>query len=207
MNPQLPAFILLGGVTLLAAVWDVKTGLIPNRLTYAAVVAGFVFWTFCGWMGWWEGMTGGGAAGVTGGEVWGWSGAWQGLQAASVGFFAGLLPFALIFALGGLGGGDVKLMAAIGAISASWKVVLGTAVYAFVVALVIAVALMIRHGIIRRTLGRIFGAVIFASAGLKPELPGDSPRIPFGLAACLGALLAGAEHMLRIDLPWSAWVR
>ncbi len=193
MNPELPAFIIMGLVTLIAATTDVKTGCIYNWLTYPAVLVGFVYWAVSG------GFGGGGAVG-------GWWGVCGGLQAASFGFFAALLPFALVFSLGGLGGGDVKLMAAIGAISASWKVVLGTAVYAFIVALVIALVIMVRHGLIRRTLGRIFGAMIFASAGLKPELPGDSPRIPFGLAACLGALLAGAEHMLRMELPWSAWV-
>ncbi len=61
---------------------------------------------------------------------------------------------------------------------------------------------MIRHGIVKRTVSRLFGAALQAAGRVKPEFPEDSPRIPFSTAIALGAILAGAEQLLHWETPW-----
>jgi prepilin peptidase CpaA len=71
-----------------AAVWDLRTSRIPNRLTYTAMVAGLI--------------------------LRGAGGGWRGLVE---GFAAGLLLggiFLAFFLVRAMGAGDVKLMAAVG---------------------------------------------------------------------------------------------
>jgi prepilin peptidase CpaA len=72
-----------------ACICDLRTRRIPNLLTLGAAAAGFAYhlWT--------------GGAGALGQSVLGW--------------LIGVLVFIIPFALGGLGGGDVKLVAALGA--------------------------------------------------------------------------------------------
>ncbi len=182
------SYVVLGVVLCISAGTDLKTGKVYNWLTLPAILLGFAL------------AVGGGAL------MNGQPGAVAGLKDVSLAFALGLVPFVVIFAAGGLGGGDVKLMATVGAVSAQWQVVLGTAFYAFAVGMVMAVVLMIRRRIVKQTLGRVFTAALTAAAGVKPSLPGDSPRIPFALCICLGGLLAGAEKMLHVNLPWSGWL-
>jgi len=178
------AFCLLLPVLAGAAVCDLQRGRVPNKLTYTAVLAGLAYWTVAGL------LTQHGFAG---------------LAQSGLGLVAALVPFTLMYLLGGLGGGDVKLMAAVGAIGASWRLVLATTVYALVVAVVIAIVLMVRHGIVKRTLARLFGAALLAGAKTKPQFPNDSPRVPFALAIALGGALAAAEQLLGLWTPWGQW--
>jgi prepilin peptidase CpaA len=76
-------------VAIVAAAWDLKTRRIPNFLTFGAAIAAFLV------HGYLTGLSG------AGWSVAGWL--------VGVAFF---LPF---FALGGMGAGDVKLIAALGA--------------------------------------------------------------------------------------------
>lgn len=180
--PDIIAFCLLLPVLVTAAVFDVRRGTVPNKLTYPAMLVGLVYWTIAGLIA--------------------HHGA-QGLVQSSLGLAAGLVPFALLFMLGGLGGGDVKLMGAVGAIGAAWQIVLATTVYALIVAVVFAIVLMFRHGIVKRTATRLLGAALLAGAKTKPEFPPDSPRVPFALAIALGGALAGMEQLLGLWTPWA----
>jgi prepilin peptidase CpaA len=47
---------------------------------------------------------------------------WQGAATAAIGTLAGFGVFLLFYLLGGMGGGDVKLMAGFGALLGGWKV-------------------------------------------------------------------------------------
>ncbi|NJL31641.1 MAG: hypothetical protein HC898_08430 [Phycisphaerales bacterium] len=105
--------------------------------------------------------------------------------------------------MGAVGGGDVKLMAAVGAISASWECVLGTTLYGMIIGFIMAVAVMVQRGLVRQTMQRLWVAMVTVRAGVKHELPTDSPRLPYALAFAIGGLLAGAEHLLQIRMPWA----
>lgn len=178
-------FGLLGVVLIVAAVSDLRHGIVPNRLTVPAMLLGLLLHGTEGLIQ--QGLTGMGHE----------------LIQAFAALLAGLIPMALLFLAGGLGGGDVKLVGAVGAITSSWQCVLAAAFYGFVLAAVIAVVLMVRHRIVKRTLHRLLGAALSAYGKSKAELPTDSPSVPFALALCLGGVLAGAEHLLGLTLPWS----
>ena len=184
------AFAVLCLVVIIAAVMDLKTGLVPNRLTYPAMLGGVLFWTIIGAI---EG---------------GLTGAWIGWQWGFGGLLVGLVPYMiLVFVFGGLGGGDAKLMGSVGAISASWQCVVATSIYAMAIALVMALWIMFRQGLVRQTLQRLWGAFLIAGARGKPKLTHeDSPRIAFAFAIAVGAVISGVELMLGIALPWTGWM-
>ena len=183
-------WIVLGVMTVvlvIAAITDVRTGKVYNRLTLSAMVLGLVL------------------SGVRGAMTDGGAGA-LGMAGASA-FAAGvaLLGFGvLVLATGGLGFGDVKLMGAVGAISASWQCVLSTTVYAFVVALLLGLAVMIRHGIVKRTAQRLLSVLLTRASRAEIDLPDDSPKVPFAVAVLVGGVLAGVEVLLGVVTPWSA---
>jgi prepilin peptidase CpaA len=95
-----PVFICTLTIAGMACVTDLRTRRIPNVLTFGAALAGLLYQS------------------ATGGV--------EGLGQAVFGWLLGAVVFLLPFALGGLGGGDVKLIAALGAwlgpIDAVWLV-------------------------------------------------------------------------------------
>lgn len=98
----------------LAAVWDFRQRRIPNWLTLSAIPLG-VFWNT-------------------------WAGGLAGLQSSLAGFAVGFGLLFILFAIGGGGGGDVKLMGALGA----W-VGMQTTITVFVLASVIIFFLLLFH--------------------------------------------------------------
>lgn len=178
-------FGLLGLVLIIAAVVDLRRHIVPNRLTIPAICVGLMLHGA-------DGLVHNGAEGLA-----------DGLIVAFGALLVGLIPMAIVFFAGGLGGGDVKLVAAIGAITGSWTCVLAAVFYSFVFAAVIALFLMFRHRIVKRTLQRILGAALTAYGRSTPEIPTDSPKVPFALALCFGGLLAAVEYLLGVSLPWS----
>src|SRR5438552_573810 len=97
---------------------DLRRRRISNRITYPAMLAGMVL------------------NAVLGGV--------PGLSDSALGLLAGLGLFLIPFALGAMGAGDVKLMAAIGAIKGP-HFVLAVAVYASLAGGVLAVAYLIKE--------------------------------------------------------------
>ena len=188
--PGAIAFAGLCVVTAIAARTDLRTQRVPNRLTYVAMLGALVFWT------------------IIGAFDGGLAGAWHGWLAAFGGLLAGLIPYMiLVFVFGGLGGGDAKLMGAVGAISASWVCVVSTSIYAMIVALCMAVFIMLHRRLVRQTFTRVYTAALLSMtrsrAGLKYD---DSPQIPFALAIAFGAAVSGAEVLLKFKMPWSGYV-
>jgi prepilin peptidase CpaA len=96
-------------------VTDLRWGTIPNWLTGAGAAAGLG----CGW----------------------WSGGVHGVASAAAGLVVGFLVFALAHWFGGMGGGDVKLMAAFGALLGPSQIVGAAALAAIVGALMALAAL------------------------------------------------------------------
>ncbi len=117
--------LILAGV---ACVTDLKSGRIPNVLTFGGALAALVF----------HGITGRG----------------DGLLVACGGWVVGVAVFFAPFALGGLGAGDVKLLAALGAwlgpADAVWL-----ALYAGVAGGVIALSVALARGYLRQALANI----------------------------------------------------
>jgi prepilin peptidase CpaA len=182
------AFALLMVVLLVAATSDVRTGLIANRLTLSAMALGLIYWTFWGLAA--DGL----------------EGAMTKFGESGIALATGLVPFVFLYLFAGaLGGGDAKLMGAVGALSADWRMTVETALLAFVFAAVFAVALMVRHGIVMRTLRRVFAAAMSVAARVRPSVDDEAPRVPFGAAIACGAVLAGMKFMLDIDLPLANW--
>ena len=82
-------FILLI-VLAIAAITDVRTRRIPNWLTYPTMVAGLLYHVYAN--------------------------GWQGFLFGSEGLFLGFALLIVFYLLGGMGAGDVKLMAGVGSI-------------------------------------------------------------------------------------------
>jgi prepilin peptidase CpaA len=146
----------LGATVVLAALSDLRSREIPNWLTLLGILAGF------GLHGWLDGM--------------------DGLSFAAAGFGAACLLFMPLFALRWLGGGDVKLMIAIGALT-GWKTLIVIFVLDAIFGGVAAGVCVLVKGRLRRTLENL-------GRMLRVLLNG---RAPWRESA---ELEAGSEHSL-----------
>ena len=151
---------------LTVAIGDVRWRKIPRVLTTAAVGLGLVFHLLHG-------------------------GFLSAVAASLIGFGLGLS----FFQLGAIGGGDVKLITAMGALLGfdRWLRAMEIAILA---AAVIAIAQAIRRGVLRQTLRNVGelvrwlagkGAVAHPLIQVKNEA---MLRAPFGVAAALGTVIA-----------------
>ena len=182
------AYVIVLGVCIAASVTDLRTHRIPNKLTGLAMLTALAYWLVAGL------VAGKGLVGEPGG--------FDGTFVESFGgLLCGLIPFGILVTIGGLGGGDMKLMAAIGAWSARWEVVLGTTIYALLIGALIAVVLMIRHKRVKLTLTRLVGIAATKGKAISPDDDRTAPKVPFAVAAAAGVAIAGAEHMLRLWDP------
>lgn len=168
----------LAVVAALAAAFDVRERRIPNWLTMGGLAAGLVLGALQGWGGL------GGAAGGAGAA------------------FAVALP---LFLLGGLGGGDVKLLTAIGALVALEGLPVALLVTALAGGLLAAVE-VVRRGAVKRTLKNVWTLLFFLvtlprkmfrawkgegpAAALTVHSPG-AITIPYGVAIAVGGLAGG----------------
>ncbi|OWV84203.1 hypothetical protein ATY78_05715 [Rhizobium sp. R635] len=149
-----------------AAVLDHRHGHIPNAVTYPCLLTGFML------------------AAISSGSA--------GIGLAFAGLLAAGLIFIIAFAAGSCGGGDVKLMAALGAILGLWPAI-DVMLASLMVGGVIAVFSMARRvdwSALLRAVG-LFALLLpagFRSAAsvLKPRETDHTVR--FGVAAALGLL-------------------
>jgi prepilin peptidase CpaA len=165
---------------LIAAAWtDVRQGKIPNAVTYAGVLMGLAGHTVTG------GLGGDGPLRI-------------GLGGAAVGLAAGFLPLLVAWQAGGVGGGDAKLMAAVGALT-GWQFTLAAMAYGLAIAALMALAVIVARRVAMRTLARIGRSVFlfFMKAGKHDPATPESPKIPLGLALCIGSGLALLEAIVR----------
>ena len=177
LGAYLWALGVLAVLVIAGAYTDVRRGKILNALTYPAVAIGLIGHTVTG------GMNGTALSPL-------------GLLGSLAGLAAGFLPLLLVWRAGGIGGGDAKLMGAVGALT-GWKFTLAAMFYGFFVAALMAIAVMIRARIVRRTLGRIWRFLCLAMVKARPADPAspDSPKIPFGLALCIGTALHLVDYL------------
>lgn len=182
--PHMESFdqqLIFAGAALLCAsigsVHDVRERRIPNRVTFPAMLVGLVL----------HGLIGG------------WAGLGGSVLAGSI---AGLI-FLVFYLAGGMGAGDVKLMAAVGCIgglSPLASVVIATAIAGGIFALVLSVY----HGRVRRTLRNVRDLIQHhRQQGFTPHpdlnlTSGDTLRLPFALPIAAGCLFTFC------NLAWGA---
>ena len=172
------AYAVLAGVLVISAVTDVRNGKIYNVVTYPAIVLGIVGHGIIGWL--WPDQ-----------QV-------IGLDVALLGLGLGFGSMGVAWLMGVIGGGDAKLMGAVGAL-AGWRFALSAMFYGFIVAAVMAIIAMLYYRILGRTakrLGRFIFLALMPGPGGKLETA-ESPKIPFGLALCIGSALALIEVFVR----------
>jgi prepilin peptidase CpaA len=157
------------GVGLVACAFDLRTGRIPNWLTLGAAVAALVVAT------WTDGLAG------TGGSALGW--------------LVALLLWLPLYALGGMGAGDVKLIAAVGA----WlgpSDVIHAALYAAIAGGGLAVILAVVRGRARETFRNIQLLLLhWRIAGFTPHpqftlATANSPRLAYAVPVLAGTVVA-----------------
>jgi len=163
-----PEQVVVLAVSVVACAFDVRTRRIPNALTFGTAFAALLY------------------AAVTHG---GW-----GLLNAVGGWAVGCALFLPWFLLGGMGAGDVKLLAALGAwvgpASAVWL-----ALYAGLAGGPMAIAVSAARGYLRESFTNLWHLLMFwRVAGVQP-VPGltlqtaRSPRLPYALPIAVGTVM------------------
>jgi prepilin peptidase CpaA len=162
-------WVAVSALAVMAVGWDLRTRRVPNVLTVGAAVAASV----CA-------LAGVGA---------------DSLSASMLGWLTGLALFFPLFAVGGLGAGDVKLLAAFGAWlgpegafhAALWAALLGGAV---------AVVVGVARGYLWRALQNLGVALAVWRAIGPSTVPGltlrdsEGPRLAYAFPIAAGALAA-----------------
>jgi len=178
VNWQWLAWSVLAPVLVAAGVCDLRRGVVYNWLTYPAIVAGLVL-----------GAVEGAAAGDT----------LDGLTNHAVGLGFGFGVLFVAYLLGGMGGGDVKLMGAVGALL-GWRdwAALEAMFYSFLAGLAIGVIVVIWRGQAGAVLRRMWMAIRILplpTATLDEATGTPTYRVPFGFAVCVGTLWYLAEEL------------
>ena len=168
---SIPVIVLL--ISAVACVTDLRSRRIPNVLTFGGAVAALLY------------------HGVTGGV--------EGLAAAGAGWLAGVALFFLPFALGGMGGGDVKLVAALGAWLGPWMTV-WLALYTGVAGGVAAVVVGLFSGYLPTALRNVKLLLMhWRVVGLQPltevTLAGSKgPRLAYAVPIFIGTVVTLWRH-------------
>ena len=171
-------WILATAFALAAGVTDWRWRRIPNWLTFPAAAIALFLHIVAG----------------------GWPGARSSLLGAALGLGI-LLPFVVIRALGG---GDWKLVGALGAFFGPARLI-EVLIYTLLINAVMAVALIVRKKRVGKTLRNLahMAAALFHLQLPGPELTIDNPeaaKVPFGVAAAVAVLLYTAwQH------PWNGF--
>jgi prepilin peptidase CpaA len=164
--PQVAAL----AVSAMACATDLKTRRIPNWLTLSAAAGAFGFF-----------LAGQG---------------WRGLGWSAAGWIVGLAMFFPVFLLRGIGGGDVKLVAALGAwlgpLSAVWL-----ALYTAITGGPLALGVALSKGYTKQAFANVWGLLgYWRLAGVRPHpsltleaAGGQAPRLPYALPITAGLVL------------------
>jgi prepilin peptidase CpaA len=155
-------------ISLIACVTDLRTRRIPNVLSFGAAIAGLLAHTAM------DGATG--------------------AMTAGGGWLTGLLLFMPFFALGGMGGGDVKLLAALGAWLGPYET-LYLALYSGAAGGALAIVVAFSRGYLRTALGNVLDMLRYwRESGIRPvpnltlETP-NAPRLAYALPMFVGVVV------------------
>ena len=167
MEQSFPVAIVIA-VALTACATDLTLRRIPNVLTFGTALAALVYGA----------VNGGGS----------------GLEVTIAGWCAGALIFMPFFLLGGMGAGDVKLLAAIGA----WigiPAVLWAAIYTSIAGGAVAIVVALMRGYLRTAVSNIgFMTRYWMTVGPRPVAgltldSNSSIRLPYAIAIFIGTVM------------------
>jgi prepilin peptidase CpaA len=153
---------------IIAASWDLKTGKIPNLLTFPLMLAGLTY-----------------HSALTG---------LSGLAFSACGLFVGIGILVIPYLLGGMGAGDAKLMGAVGSIVGSKGVIIA-GVLSILLGLIYAIALLIIHSDYARCLTRRVGMTIktLLLTGqfvlIPPRMDEKRPVLRYAVPIALGTII------------------
>lgn len=163
-------------VVLTATITDLRSRRIPNWLVLPFLIAGI-------------------AVSI-------WLHRWTGLKESLLGVLVGGLLFGILAVMGGMGGGDVKLCAAIGA-WIWWQQMIVALVLTGIAGGIMALCWAAAGGFLGELLGSAGNLVFhFGKRGLKPdpERNLDNPlarKMPYAPAIAIGTLLSFLAHVPR----------
>ena len=165
MIPLEPKVMVVLGVALIAVAFDLRTRRIPNWLTFGAAAAALLYGLLASGPG--------------------------GLGQSALGWLVGALLFFPLFALRGMGAGDVKLIAALGAwlgpIQAIWL-----ALFASIAGGVVAIIVAVSTGYLRQAFSNVWLMLLhWRVAGPRPVpgltlQDGRAPRLAFAVPIAIG---------------------
>ena len=151
----------------LACITDLRARRIPNALTFGATIGAFVFYAV--------------AAGF------------DGLAESAGGWMLGAALFFPMFALRGMGAGDVKLLAAVGAWLGPLPVV-SVALFTAVAGGITGIGVALAHGYLRTALTNLWVLLMHWRIGGVRPLPvltlegGRGPRLAYALPIAIGTV-------------------
>ncbi|WP_280770406.1 A24 family peptidase [Salipaludibacillus daqingensis] len=155
--------IILAVVLVISFITDIRTRRILNIVTLPAILFGLIYYT------------------VTLG--------WEGLLFSGAGFLVGLLLLLIPYLLGGMGAGDVKLLAAIGALTGV-SFVFYSFIYTAIIGGVISIFLIMKkRGVVHSIRSFIYMPLLKSTKG---SFTSHSDRItfPYGVAIVFGTVIA-----------------
>ncbi len=166
-------YFLIGAalVASLGGVSDLRSARIPNWLTYSGLLTALVL-----------------RFGVLG---------WSGLKNGTVGMLVAGVLFFVLFVIGAIGGGDVKLMASVGAWAGKEQVIAILLAAALAGGGLALFYMLVRQGA-RTTLWNLSELIRFRlTSGLRPHpllnVREAKLRVPFGIAIAMGTLFCAGN--------------
>ena len=181
MNTDSFVIALLGGVLLMAAIYDHRSHRIPNLLTYPTMVIGLAY--HC----------------LTSGL--------DGFLFSAGGLALGIGIFVFPYLIGAMGAGDTKLMGAVGSVLGPKGVFIAFLFSAVVGGIYALILLIIKHEYGKEFIGKcgtILKAFIYTRqfVSLPASKKEEGPKLPYGIAIALGTLfyvfleLSGYEFLI-----------
>ncbi len=160
---------LVSAILILAAWIDGKELRVPNWITFPMVLTGLIFSTYMG--------------------------GWGGFGAGMLGMVVGLLTLMPLYAVGGMGAGDVKLMAGIGA-WLGWQITLYAFCVSVIVGAIMAVCMVLWRGAFEKHYKQF---LLILMEWINVRNPSELSRIaaerkpsmfllPYGIPICIGSI-------------------